>query len=345
MPSIIRPPATPCLERKRHRHARTPCLYCAVMSSDPISDTSDLRQCPDPLARAPLASSQGRSAHTRLYLAPPVLQGAVVAIVCRDTRGLDTTSAQRLTHFPATEIVSLSWFQGLDAGRIERTASGPLWQPFGTSVTFAGSQSLPTVAWAPTAGRVGIVCFTADVAQTLFGISVADVHDRIVPAQALLDADWWPLLDALVNAPDDAATLAALEHHLAPGWQTYQGRRETTPSLSQIGRHWVERLAWQAREWRRTHSPRQVERRIKAHSGRSLREWQAFVRTEGVFFNARGRHEAGLPFDWATVAQEEGFADQAHLSRAVKRITGFSPSEFAQRFEEDESFWLYRLWV
>ena len=304
-----------------------------------------LPQCPDPLARAPLASGEGRSAHTRLYLAPPVLQGAVVAIVCRDTRGLDLNCEQRLTHFPATEIVSLSWFQGLDAGLVERAESGPLWRPLGASITFAGSQSLPTVSWAPTTGRAGMVCFTADVAQTLFGISVADAHDRIVPAHALLGANWWPFLDALVNASDDAATLAALEQHLAPHWQTHQGRSETTPSLSQIGRHWVERLAWQAHEWRRTHSPRQVERRIKAHSGRSLREWQALVKTEGVFFTARKRHEAGLPFDWATLAQEEGFADQAHLSRAVKRITGFSPSEFAQRFVEDESFWLYRLWV
>lgn len=80
-------------------------------------------------------------------------------------------------------------------------------------------------------------------------------------------------------------------------------------------------------------------------SGRSLREWTALVRTEGLFFAARERHEAGRPFDWAGLAQEEGFADQAHLVRATKRITGFSPMEFTRRYEQDESFWLYRLWV
>jgi AraC-like DNA-binding protein len=93
------------------------------------------------------------------------------------------------------------------------------------------------------------------------------------------------------------------------------------------------------------HSARHVERRIKSFSGRSMREWQALVKTEGLFFAARDRYEAGQPFDWAALAQDEGFADQAHMSRAAKRLTGFSPSEFAQRFIEDESFWLYRLWV
>lgn len=300
---------------------------------------------PDPLARAPRVSSSPHGTHERLYLAPPALQGAVVAIITRDTRDLNLTSAQRLSHFPASPLVCLSWYQGLDAGLVENTASGPLWLPFGASVVISGSQSRPTVGWAPTTGRGGMVCFTADVAQALLGIGLAAVHDRFVAAHKALDAAWKPFLDALLGAADDAATLAVLEQHLALRWQGLRGRTSATPSIPQTGRHWVERMAWQARMWRRTQSPRQVERRIKSFSGRSLREWQSLVKTEGLFFAARARHEAGLPFGWAGLAHDEGFADQAHLSRAAKRITGFSPSVFAQRFVEDESFWLYRLWI
>lgn len=301
--------------------------------------------CPDPLTRAPRVSSSAKTTHERLYLAPPALQGAVVAIICRDTRDLTITSVQRLSHFPASPLMCLSWFQGLDAGLVESTGSGPPWQPFGASVVISGSQSRPTVSWAPTTGRGGMVCFTADVAQTLLGIDLAAVHDRFVAAHEVLGAAWHPFLDALLKAPDDAATLAVLEQHLAARWQLLQGRTSPLPSLRQIGRHWVERIAWQAHTWRRTHSPRQVERRIKSFSGRSLREWQSLVKTEGLFFAARERYEAGLPFDWAGLAHDEGFADQAHLSRTTRKITGFSPSEFAQRFAEDESFWVYRLWV
>lgn len=161
----------------------------------------------------------------------------------------------------------------------------------------AGSQSAPTVAWSATNGlRSGTLCLTADVASSLMGLDVAAINDRIVPAREVLAPSWQPLLDSLLDAADDTATLAALERHLAP-------------------------------------------------SGRSLRQWESLVRTEGVFFAAREQYQTGRSLDWAAVAQDEGFADQSHLSRAVKRTTGFAPTEFAQRYVEDESFWVYRLWV
>ncbi|MGU7768921.1 helix-turn-helix domain-containing protein [Burkholderia sp. MR1-5-21] len=300
--------------------------------------------CPDPHVRAPRALSGGRPPHARLYLAPPALHGAVVAIVCRDTREFALSDAQCLTHFPATPLVCLSWYRGFDVGLVDGTADGPRWRPFGAAVTLSGSQSRPLTSWAPTTGRGGMACFTADAAHALFGVALPAVHDRIVDAREVLGGAWRPLLDALPAADDDTATLAALERYLAPRWRELQGG-SALASLRDAGRHWVGRLAWQAREWRRTHGPRQVERRIKAYSGRSLRDWQSLVRMESLFFAARDRIDAGHPVNWATLALDEGFADQAHLSRATKRITGFSPTEFAQRFADDESFWMYRLWV
>ncbi|WP_206950600.1 helix-turn-helix domain-containing protein [Trinickia acidisoli] len=310
--------------------------------------TADLHispQCPAPLTRAPRASSGGRAPHARLHLAPPGLQGAIAAILCRDTRGFELNDAQRLSHFPASPRVCLSWFQGIDGGLIEGGQDGAVWRPFDSAFTLSGSQSQPTVCWGRSTGRVGMICFEADAARALFDIDLSVIQDRIVPAGELLGPAWRPLLDALLAADNDAASLAVLEHYLAAPWRALKGRGSALSPLREAGRYWVERLAWQAHEWRRTHSPRQVERRIKAYSGRSLREWQSFVKTEALFFNARERYETGRSLDWAAIAQDEGFADQAHLSRAVKRATGFSPSEFTQRFVEDESFWVYRLWV
>jgi len=304
-----------------------------------------LPPCPDPLIRAARIAPDETTPHARLYLAPAALQGAFVALISRDTRSLQLNSAQRVTHFPASPLVCLSWFQEADVGLAERTADGPQWRPFGAAVVLSGSQSRPTASWAPSTGRGYILCLTVDVAQTLFGIDLTAIHDRFVDAQTLLGKVWWPLLEALLGAHDDAATLSVLERHLAPRWQALQGRKSGAPSLRQAGRHWVERLAWQAHEWRRTLSPRQVERRIQAYSGRSLRQWQSLVKSEGAFFSARDRFDAGQAFDWAALAADEGFADQAHLSRKTRQITGFTPSEFAQRFVHDESFWLYRLWV
>lgn len=267
-------------------------------------------------------------------------------MVWRDTRAAGLDAAQRLTHFPASPLVALSFFHGLDVGLVRPGPVGQRWHPFGAAVVWSGSQSQPRVTWAPGTGFGGMVCFEADVARALFGLDLATVHDRFVCAQEVSAPAHWPLYDALARAADPAHMMRALEQHLALRWGGLQGRPPGAgPALRHVGRHWVQRLALQAREGLRTHSPRQVERRIRASSGRSLREWQSLVRTEGAFFAARERHEAGLPLAWADLAAEQGFADQAHLTRMTRRITGFSPTEFTQRFLEDESFWLYRLWV
>ncbi|MBN3801871.1 AraC family transcriptional regulator [Paraburkholderia sp. Ac-20336] len=304
-----------------------------------------LSTCPDPRARAPWVSQGNRRPHTRLHLAPPGLQGAVIAVLCRDTRGFALNDAQRLTHFPATPTVNLTWFQDVEAGRIEQTDSGLIWRPFNSALVLSGSHSYPSTCWAQTSGRAGMICFEAHAAQALFDIELSAIQDVIVDAKALLGDEWHALFDELLASDSDEAALAALQHHLTTRWRVVNRASPILPSLREAGRYWVKRLAWQAHEWRRSHSPRHVERRIKAYSGRSLREWQALVKTESVFFNARAQSEAGHALDWAAIAHDEGFADQAHLSRAVKRSTGFSPSEFARRFKEDESFWVYRLWV
>jgi AraC-like DNA-binding protein len=279
-----------------------------------------------------------------LVQVPAALNGAVVALIARDTRQAVLAPNQRLSHFPASPLLSLSWFHGMD---IATTGLEPCarWQRAGSPVVVAGSQSRPTASWAPTTGQGRMLCFTAEAARMVFGFDPALVHDRFVPAHQVLGAQWHGLLDELLATPCPHAAMAALCRHLAPRWQAAHGHAGEGPSLRQVGRHWVERLAWQAHEWGRSRSTRQIERRIKSFTGRSMRQWQALVRTEGAFFAARDRHEAGMPYDWAELALQEGFADQSHFVRTSQRITGFSPTEFADRFEHDESFWLYRLWV
>jgi AraC-like DNA-binding protein len=201
------------------------------------------------------------------------------------------------------------------------------------------------MTWSPVGGRAVLALFTVEAARALFGIKPADVHDRFVTAHEVLDRSCWPLLDALKAAPSADAALDALERALANRWKSLQAEPDAVTSLWQIGHHWLGKLAWQARQWERSCSPRQVERRIKSLSGRSLREWGTLLKAEGAFFSGRERYEAGQPLDWADLAQDQGFTDQSHLVRAVKRVTGFTPTAFVERYLEDESFWLYRLWV
>lgn len=303
---------------------------------------ADPAACPLPDRRAPRC---GPVELARLHRPPAPLAGALVAVIWRDTLGAGLDDIQRLSHFPASPLMTLSWFHGHDAGLVQVVDGRPRWHPYGSAVVIAGSQSVPTTGWAPSPGRSGMLVFTVDIARDLFGLDPALVHDRIVDARAVLAPDWHGWLDRLPACADAAAALALIEEGLAPRWRALDRGGSFTASLSRLSRGWVERLAWQARQWQQAHGERQVERRIKGWTGRSLRQWQALVRTEGLFFSARERHAAGAPFDWAALAQDEGFADQPHMTRASRRISGFAPGEFAKRFVEDESFWLYRIWV
>lgn len=316
-------------------------LYSALME---CKRSHTVATCPDPFERAPRLAPGDKGATDWLRLAPPSLQGALVALVGRDTNGLESSSAQRLSHFPASPLVTISWYKGVESGLVESSGHGSRWASFGAPVIISGSQSRPTVSWTPVTGCGYMACFNADAARALFEVDLASIQDRFLPVEQALSDKWAPLWRALLSSRDEDLP-SVLESYLARPWQALHGRESAQPSLRHLGRHWVERLAWQAQTWGRTHSPRHVERRIKSFSGRSLREWQSLVRTEGAFFAARDRFDAGQAYDLAGLAQDAGFADQAHMSRVVKRITGFSPTDFAQRFAEDESFWMYRLWV
>ena len=172
--------------------------------------------CPDPLARAPRVA--GTATTQSLRLAPPSLNGALVALIGRDLTPISTQpgghlrsdqhgqqhasqcleSAQCLTHFPASPLVTISWFPDMDAGLV--TPQG--WQSFGAPVVLSGTQSAPMVSWTPTPGRGYMACFTADAAQVLFDVDMTAIQNRFVPAARALDARFVPLLNALLASRD-----------------------------------------------------------------------------------------------------------------------------------------------
>lgn len=295
---------------------------------------------PYPDARA--ARAHGPAApRARLLVVPPRLQGIVAAVLVRDTAGAALDPPQRLSHFPASPLVCLSWFQGMASGLVRTDAAGrPHWERFGADVLLSGAQSRPTVSWTPDTGLAAMACFTFDAGHALFGAGVSGLHDRFVDAGQMLGTKGRGLVEGLRRATGEDELLTVLEHHLGA-----TARQGTVPPLRQVGRHWVERITHQVHAWRATRSPRQVERRVRSWTGRSLRHWRALSRTEAAFHVARERQQAGKPLALADLAHEHGFADQAHLTRETRRITGFSPRDFAVRYLEDESFWLYRLWV
>lgn len=308
-------------------------------------DSPNQIAAPDSAVRAPRVLLGGQSSLARRYAAPAALRGVVIAVLSRDTRGVALSDAQRLSHFPASPFICLSWRHQGESGLVERSESASVWRGFNSDVMISGSQSSSSVAWSPGPAMGGMAYFSVSTARELFNLDASLIQDRSVCARSVLGHTWFAMCDDLASSSDDAAMLAALEKHIAPCWQCLSRQALTMGTLQRAGQRWVEGLAAQANEWSLSRSMRQVERRIKKISGRSLRDWHLLVSTEQVFFTARDQQESGRMLDWAALALDAGFADQAHLNRTVKRLTGFPPAEFARRFIEDESFWVYRLWA
>jgi AraC-like DNA-binding protein len=71
---------------------------------------------------------------------------------------------------------------------------------------------------------------------------------------------------------------------------------------------------------------RTLERRFKHASGRTVKDVSGLMRFEQVRNRLWLQPDASL----AALAQELGYADQAHLSREFRRYSGTTPSAFAQ---------------
>lgn len=207
-----------------------------------------------------------------------------------------TDPRDRFNHSPATPLCTIAWFI---EGEGELVIPGCLpAAPAPVRAVFAGPQTRPTTSWNPGPVRLFMVLFYPQALQAISGIDMASCVDRWAALDDVLGAEWQALSDAILAAPDDGALLALLEQFLAPLWQAAD---------TVLGR-----------------GVRNIERRIKARAGLSLRSLLRLRRAEQSFFAA----------------------DQAHLSRDVRGITGHSPGKFLRLLASgDESYWIYRIWL
>ena len=75
---------------------------------------------------------------------------------------------------------------------------------------------------------------------------------------------------------------------------------------------------------------RTLERKFKHATGYSVKDVSGLMRFEQVRNHLLGQPDANL----AALAQEVGYADQAHLSREFKRYSGTTPAAFARRSKQ-----------
>ena len=277
---------------------------------------------------------------TRLIAPRTALASCVRAFLVRDTtRCAPLPPAQRLNRFPAAPMCSIIWTV---AGDVEAAAPGlSLPDVRMPPALFGGPRSYPLVSYNPGPVHSFVVMLYPAALHALTGISMDALLDQFRPLDALFDADWLALSDAVLAAPDDEARIGLVEAFLAPRWQAARKGSDVSAGAVQ---DWVRRLGVQAASTGLARSARHIERRIKAWAGQPMRTLRRMRRAEQLFLDERGAILQGR-VSWSDIAASGGYADQAHFCRETREITGLSPTELARAMKEDESYWIYRIWA
>lgn len=284
-----------------------------------------------------------------LWQARASLSACVRASMVRNTLGAEHTDAQRVNHFPASPMCSLSWWFSGSSQCLTSPPAVAAEGVFGETMpmpgrwVLCGPQTRPVSTWCPGPVHSMMVLVMPDALHALTGLQVPDLIDRFFDARTILPPDWLPMLQQVQDAPDDAQRLQVLEEFLEPRWQQC---RPSQPLVQQRYSDWVAHLALRAAVSAPGRSLRQLERRIKQWSGLPLRELRVMGRSEEAFLTtaALATQTTGK-LDWAQIAVDTGYSDQSHLIRTTRRITGFTPDALGKGIQQQESFWAYRLWM
>jgi len=290
-------------------------------------------------AREPLSTAQDQLWPPRLSLT-----SCVRGVMVRNTMGTNLSPAERFNYFPATPLCSITWlFTGrsecVTADEFPVSLDAPR-RPLPEGPLFGGPHERPSVSWNPGPAHGMMLMLMPDALRLLTGIDPSRWLDTLTSVRDVLPADWVALCDTVQQAADDPTRVQLIQDFLEPRWQA---ARPTTPLSAARYLDWAQGLAMRAALSAPGRSLRQVERRIKQWAGQPMRELLGVGRAERAFFAAMTAERQGR-VDWADIAAREGYADQSHLCRATRRITGFSPEALRRRISEDEAFWVYRIW-
>lgn len=263
---------------------------------------------------------------SHLFLPPPALSGCIFAGIYRDIRGAGLSAEDRISHFPASPLVSVSLvLEGrlhlLSDGGDLASAAGPL-----PSRVVTGPLDEPVSSWAETDIVALTLGFYPDAWAALGGtIDGGTLPDAVCSAA-----------DAFEAEPEPGTGWQALCTTLDPAWRRLRSADNST--VTGIA-DWTRSILARAAVSGPGQSIRSIERRLKRSSGQTRRTLEFF----GTFdrLHAISRTTSDRPL--AEIALEAGFSDQSHMGRAVRRATGFSPARLNRAIETEEPFWCYRL--
>ena len=291
-----------------------------------------------PMTRAE-TTFEARSAS--LLLPRPSLATCIVLGVVRDTRGRTLAHEDRFNHFPLSPYCSLTWHvEGrLHLVKTDAEAKAPETGAPLPRLMVSGPGSGPVTTWSAGPVFVLTVSFYPDVWEALTGTSVLPLFDKHVAGENVLPPDLVETLLPVFREAGAEQSFACFEEQIAQRWAQRRSKGGVSPFWM---RDWATALAARAALSSTGRSLRQLQRRVKHQTGRTQRELALLVRNEELFARVMS-DEPGTAPDHAGLAVDAGFADQAHMIREVRRMTGMPPARILRLIATEESYWPYRL--
>jgi AraC-like DNA-binding protein len=165
--------------------------------------------------------------------------------------------------------------------------------------------------------------FRPGAAPTLLRVPAVELLDDTMPLTAIDVRLARRLDEALLRASDEQGAFDALNRELT-GWLE---RRQPDPLVGEAVALLARRAATVAEVAQRVFlSERQLERRFADHVGYGPKTLQRILRLQHVVRQLES-HAAG---QLAEVAASAGYADQSHLSRETRRLTGLTPRQLVR---------------
>ena len=298
-------------------------------------------------AQDPAAHTEIPAGATARWITPrPTLASCVRACLLRGrAAGAALAPDQCINRFPANAYCSLTWF--FEDAPVLVAPADDAW--FGRAlprVLFSGPRSRPLVTRHTGRMQALTLALYPQAVHTLTGLPIAEHIDRFTPLDDLLPEPWQALSRQVLAAAGDDERVALIEQFLEPRWLACAtGAADGADDGADGGaQDWVRRFNARMLALAADRSDRHLERVIKGAAGQPLRRLRRLQRLERSFLAARAQLQAGT-LSWAGVAADAGFADQAHLSREMREITGDSPRDWARKLEDDEGYWAYRIWA
>jgi AraC-like DNA-binding protein len=180
------------------------------------------------------------------------------------------------------------------------------------------------VTLTPEASVFGVT-LSPHAARAVLAVPLSQLRNQVVDLTELLGRDARALRERIREAPDRTARARCVEAFLQRRLAVVQAPDSAIGSaIDIIGEHGG-RLAMRAVSERIGLSERQLERLFAQHAGVSPKRFSRIARVQAALAHLACAQR--VP-NWGRLARDLGFADQPHMIREFRAITGLTPRSY-----------------